>query len=134
MTLCKTYSKLCKEFFKEHFNIKLVLNSFKFKNYFPHKDPTLDYLKSLLAYKFTCVSCSSSYIEETSHFTTRIEEHIKKTKKTHILKQLHCTATSLYNSISFKVIDNAGSKFPFKIKKALHINWKKSTLHNSKIV
>ena len=26
--------KLCKEFFKENFNIKLVFNSFKIKNYF----------------------------------------------------------------------------------------------------
>ena len=61
--------KLCKEFCKENFNIKLVFNSFKIKNYFSYKDPILDDLKSFLVYGFTCASCSTSY-----HFKTRIEE------------------------------------------------------------
>ena len=66
-------SKLCKEFCKENFNIKLVFNSFKIKNYFSYKDPIPNDLKSFLVYKFTCVSCSSSYIDETyRHFKTRI--------------------------------------------------------------
>ena len=74
-------SKLCKEFCQENFNIKLVFNSFKIKNYFSCKDPILDDLESFLVYKFTCASCSSSYIDETCrHFKTRIEEHIKKDK------------------------------------------------------
>ena len=30
--------KLCKEFCKENFKIKLVFNSFKIKNYFSYKD------------------------------------------------------------------------------------------------
>ena len=72
-------SKLCKEFCKENFNIKLVLNSFKVKSYFSNKDPILNHLKSFLVYIFTCATCSSSYIGETCrHFKTRIEEHIKK--------------------------------------------------------
>ena len=71
--------KLCKEFCKKNFNIKLVFNSFKIKNCFSYKDPIPDDLKSFLVYKFTCASCSSSYIGETCrHFKTRIEEHIKK--------------------------------------------------------
>ena len=37
--------KLCNKFFKEKFNIKLVFNSFKIKNYFSYKDPITDYLK-----------------------------------------------------------------------------------------
>ena len=53
-------SKLCKEFCKENFNIKLVFNSFKIKNYFSYKDPIPNDLKSFLAYKFTCASCCSS--------------------------------------------------------------------------
>ena len=32
-------SKLCKKFCQENFNIKLVFNSFKIKNYFSYKDP-----------------------------------------------------------------------------------------------
>ena len=43
-------SKLCKEFCKENFNIKLVFNSFKIKNHFSCKDPIPDDLKSLNIY------------------------------------------------------------------------------------
>ena len=70
-------SKLCKSFSKK--SIKLVFTSFKIKNYFSYKNPISDDLKSFLVYKFTCASCSSSYIGETCHhFKTRIEENIKK--------------------------------------------------------
>ena len=81
-------SKLCKEFSKENFSIKLVFTSFKIKNYFLYKDPIPD------------ASCSSSYTGKTCHhFKTRIEEHIKKDNKSHIFKHLHSTATcfDLYN-------------------------------------
>ena len=72
------FALLCKEFCKENFNIKLVFNSFKIKNYFSYKDPIPNDLKSFLVYKFTCASCSSSCIGETCrHFKTRIVEHIK---------------------------------------------------------
>ena len=57
--------KLCKEFCKENFNIKLVFNSFKIKNYFSNNDPIPDDLKSFLVHKFTCASCSFSCIGET---------------------------------------------------------------------
>ena len=112
----KKLSKLCKEFCKENFNIKLVFNSFKIKNYFSYKDPIPDDLKSFLVYKFTCSSCSSSYIGETCrHFKTRIEEHIKKDNKSHICKHLHSTTTCFdsYNSI----------------KEALDINCRKPNLN-----
>ena len=118
-------SKLCKEFFKESFNIKLVFNSFKIKNYFSYKDPIPDDLKSFLVYKFTCASYSSSYIGETClHIKTRIEEHIKKDNKSHIFKHLHSTAACFdsKNSLFFKIIDKANSKFDLKIKEALNIN------------
>ena len=52
------------EFCKENFNIKLVFSSFKIKNYFSY-DPIPNDLKSFLVYKFTCASCSSSYVGET---------------------------------------------------------------------
>ena len=125
-------SKLCKEFCKENFNIKLVFNSFKINNCFSYKDPIPDGLKSFLVYIFTCASCSSSYIGETCrHFKTRIEEHIKKDNKSHILKNLHSTATSFdsYNSLCFRILDKADSKFDLKIKETLHINWRKPHLN-----
>ena len=124
--------KPCKEFCKENVNIKLVFTSFKIKNYFSYKDPIPDDLKSFLVYKFTCASCSSSYTGETClHFKTRIEEYIKKYNKSHVFKYLHSTATcsGSYNSLSFKIIDKVNSKFDLKIKKALHINWRKPNLN-----
>ena len=87
-------SKFCKEFCKENVNITLFFTSFKIKNYYSYKDSIHDDLKSFLVYKFNCASCSSSYIGETCrHFKTRIEEHIKKDNKSHVLKHLHSTAT-----------------------------------------
>ena len=78
-------SKICKEFCKENFNIKLVFTSFKIKNYFSYKDLITDNLKSFLVYKFTCASCSSSYIGEICRdFKARIKEHVKKDNKSHI--------------------------------------------------
>ena len=125
-------SKLCKGFSKENFNIKLVFTSFKIKNYFSYKDPIPDTFKSFLVYKFTCVSCSSSFIGETCHhFKTRIIEYIKKDNKSHIFKHLHYITTCFdpYNSFCFKIIDKAYSKFDLKINEALHINWRKPNLN-----
>ena len=125
-------SKLCKEFCKENFNVKLVFNSFKIKNCFACNDPIPNDLKSFLVYKFTCASYSSSYIGKTCrHFKARIEEHIKKDNKSRICKYLHSSATCFdsYNSLCFKIIANANSKFELKIKEALHINWRKPNLN-----
>ena len=83
-------------------------------------------------YKFTCASCSCSYIgEPCHHFKSRIEEDVKKDDKSHISKHLHSIATCFdsYNSLSFKIIDKANSKFKLKIIEALHINWRKPNLN-----
>ena len=128
----KKLSKLCNEFCKENVNIKLVFNSFKIENYFSYKNVIPDDLKSFLVYKFTCASCSSSYIGETCrHLKTSIEEDIKKDNKSHIFKHLHSTATCFdsYNSLCFIIIDKANSKSDLKIKEALHINWSKPNLN-----
>ena len=125
-------SKLCEEFCKENFNIRLAFNSFKIENYFSYKDPIPDDLKSFLVYKFTCASCSSSYICETCrHFKTKIVEHIKKDNKSHIFKHLLSTVTCFdsYNSLCFKIIDKSNSEFDLKIKEALQINWRKPNLN-----
>ena len=89
-------------------------------------------MKFFLLYKFTCASCSSSYIGKTCHhFKTWIEEDIKKDNRSHIFKHLHSTATCFEsnNSLCFKINDKANSKFDWKIKEALHINWGKPTLN-----
>ena len=99
---------------------------------FLYKDPIPNDLQSFLVYKFTCASCSSSYIDKTCrHFKTWIEEHIKKDNKSHIFKHLHTTVTCFdsYNSLCFKTIDKTNSTFDLKIKEDLHINWKKPSLN-----
>ena len=65
------------------------------------------------------------------HFKTRIEQHIKKDNKSHICKHLHSSATFFdsYNSLCFKIIDMANSKFDLKIKEALQINWRNPNLN-----
>ena len=117
-----------KSFVRKILTLSYFLIHSKIKNYFSYKDPIPNDLKYFLVYKFTCASCSSSYIGETCcHFKTRIEEHIKKNNKSHIFKHLHSTATwfDSYNYLCFKIIDKAHSKFDLKIKEPLHINWKK---------
>ena len=90
-------------------------------------------IKCLIERSFKiCASCSSSYIGETSyHFKTRIEEHIKKDNKFHIFKHLHSSETCFdsYNSLCFKIIDKSNSNFDFKIKEALHIDWRRPNLN-----
>ena len=98
-----------------------------------YKDQIPDDLKSFLVYKFTCASCSSSYIGKTCHhFKTRIKECIKKDDKSHLVKHLHTTTACFdsYNSLSFKIIDKANSKFDLKIEDALLINWIKPNLNS----
>ena len=46
--------------------IKLVLPSFKIKNFFRFEDPIPFLLKSNGVYKFSCAGCNSRYIGETS--------------------------------------------------------------------
>ena len=101
--------------------------------FFSYKDQIPDNFKYFLVYKFTCASCNSSYIGQTCcHFKTRIEEHIKKDNKYCAFKHLHSITTYFesYNSLSFKIIDKANSKFDLKIKEALHINWRKPNLNS----
>ena len=55
----------------------------------------------------------------------------KKDNKSHIFKHLNSTQTCFdsYNSLCFKIIDNADSKFDLKIKEPLYINWRKPNLN-----
>ena len=102
------------------------------KNDFSQKHPIANGLKSFLVYKFTCPSCSSSYIGETCrHVKTRLEEHIKRNKKPDVFNHLHSTATCFdsYNSLCFKIIDKANSKFDLEIKETLDMNWRKPNLN-----
>ena len=54
-----------------------------------------------------------------------------KDNKSHVFKHLNSAATCLdsYNSVCFKIIDKANSKFNLKIQEALNINWRKPNLN-----
>ena len=56
---------------------------------------------------------------------------MKKDNNSHIFKHLHSSATCFesYNSIFFKIIDMANSKFDLIIKEALPFNWRKPNLN-----
>ena len=126
------FRNFAKNFVKKILTLSQFLIHSKLKVIFHIKTPIPDDLKSFLVNKFTCASCSSSYIDKTCcHFKTRIEQHIKKDNKSHIFKHLHSTTTCFdsCNSLSFKIIDKANSKFDIKIKEALHISWTKSNLN-----
>ena len=118
--------KLCKEFCKENFNIRLVFNSFKIKSYFLYKDSIPDDLKSFLVYKCSCTSCSSSCIGKSCcRFTTRIENMSKRITSLIFLNTYTPPQHVVTLIILYFKIDNANSKFDLKIKEALDINWTK---------
>ena len=86
----------------------------------------------MLVYKFTCAACGASNIGETRrHFKTRMDEHLKTDKNSHIYKHLNGN-TACFNALnneSFSILDRADSNINLKIKEALHINWEKPNLN-----
>ena len=108
--------KMLQRTLKRKFNIKVISNSFKIKNYFFYKDQIPVDLKSFLVYKFTC-SCSSGYISEPCrHFKSRIEEHIKRITSLIFWNNYTSLEHALTRIILFsKIIDNANFKFDLKI-------------------
>ena len=70
-------------------DVKLAFSSFKIRNMFSVKDPVPVELCSKVVYKFTCASCNSCYVGETSrHLSTRIREHLNRDRTSHIFKHL----------------------------------------------
>ena len=89
-------------------------------------------LKSMVVYKLTCAGCGSSYMcETTRHISTRIGEHVKRDKNSHIYKHLNGNENCLnsFNHDSFSIIDSTTNTFNLKVKEALHITWDKPDLN-----
>ena len=56
---------------------------------FSVKDPVPVEFRSNVVYKFTCASCNSCYVGETSrHLSTRIREHLNRDRTSHIFQHL----------------------------------------------
>ena len=97
--------------------IKLVFTPFKIGSMFSTKDQIPYAQKSFVVYKFSCAGCGTSYIGETQrHITTRINEHLKSDKNSHIYKHLvnNEQCKSVCDDSCFKIIDKASS--PFRLK------------------
>ena len=125
--------KLCKEFCKENFNIKLVFNSFKIKDYFSYKDTVPNDLKSYLINLLLLAVVLVILAKRVVISKLGLRSISKKDNKSHIFKHLHSTAACFdsYDSLCFKIIDKAKSKFDLirlKIKEALRINSRKPNI------
>ena len=95
------------------------------------KDATPYFVKSFLVYKFVCTRCKSCYIgENCRHFITRIDEHIKKDKKSHVFQHLHSKEEcfSSFDLNCFFILDPATIKYQTK----LNIDWEKPNLNKQK--
>ena len=92
-------------------------------------------LKSCLVSKFTCASCSCSYIGETCrHFKARVEEHIKKDNVIFLNIYTPPQHGLTHNFLCFKMIDKANSKFDLKIKKLYILTGENLILMHNKII
>ena len=88
--------------------------------------------RSFVVYLFSCPGCKASYIGETiRNLMTRIDEHLHDGKGSIIFEHLseNPKCRDLCNASSFKIIDSANSEFQLKIKEAIHITLKKTTLN-----
>ena len=72
------------------------------------------------------------YIGEASrHFQTRMTEHIRKDKNSHVYKHIHNSEECFtkYTTDCFSILDTATSKFQLKLKEGLYIGWKNPELN-----
>ena len=78
------------------------------------KDPIPKFLKSFVVDEFLCRGCNACYIGETTrHLSTRIKEHLKTDKKSHIFAHLvnNKTCKALSTENCFEIIDSASTPF-----------------------
>ena len=116
-------------------SIKIVLTPFKVADMFNVNDPIPKFLKSFVVYKFVCPSCNACYIGETTrHLSTRIKEHLETNKKflifAHLVNNETCKLLSTENC--FEISDSASTPFKSKLKEAMHLIWKKTSLNKYK--
>ena len=73
-------------------------------------------------------------VRQLAILSARIKEHLETDKKSyifaHFVNNEICKALRTENC--FEIIDSASNPFKLKIKKAMHIIWKKPSLNNNK--
>ena len=102
---------------------------------FSTKDKIPSFLKSMVVYKFVCASCNACYVGETArHLPTRIKEHLKTDKKSHIYQHLSSNQ-NCFNCCTddcFSILDYASTKYQLNIKETLYIKWLGPILNKKK--
>ena len=89
----------------------------------------------MVIYKFVCASCNACYVGETArHLPTRIKEHLKTDKKSHIYQHLSSNQ-NCFNCCTddcFPILDYASTMYQLKIKEAPYIKWLGSILNKQR--
>lgn len=127
--------QLLNQYCKVGSSIRIAFTPIKLYSFFSLKDQIPDDLKSHVVYKFSCAGCDSSYVGYTSrYFTTRIDEHLKSDKQSHVFKHLQ-SSSNCRNKCSnncFVVLDTAKTKYSLRIKESMWIKWLKPLLNVQK--
>ena len=122
--------KLCERYCNSDVDIKLIFVSFKIGSVFSTKDMIPEDLKSNVVYKFNCARCNSCYIGETTrHISTRIKEHLKTDKASHVYKHLNSNSEckEVCNVTCFSILDTAHNNVPTE-NKGGYVYWVGRTL------
>ena len=104
--------------------MEIIFSPLKLSLFFSSKDKILDNLGCFVVYKFTCPGCNTSYVSHTTrHIATRIKEHLKSDKNSHILKHFNSSAGCKEKCCekSFKILDSSATKFALKLKEPIWI-------------
>ena len=100
--------------------LKLVFTSNELGQKLTYKGSYPSVLSLKVVYKFVCANCNASHVGQTyRHFTTKIDEHFGKNKKSHIYQHL-MPSTHCLNACSrdcFPILDTARTKHQLRIKK-----------------
>ena len=123
-------SEMIKRFCNEKVNIKLVFATCKIKSYFSMKHPLPKCFKSNVVYSFVCARCHSCYVGRTHlHYNTRCGQHLGTDKNSsrfkHLANNKECKES--FNKDSFKILDNARSRYELALK-GMQIIWRKPSL------
>jgi hypothetical protein len=130
--------------FYPQFNFKLLpINSFTIGSFFPYKDRVPDGLRSDVIYKFSCESCSASYIGSTHQgMAVRVGQHRGVSHRTnrplatvmHSVPRNHAEDHNHpINYNNFTIVNSTGNRGDLLILESLHIHKDKPNLINIKL-
>ena len=129
---------VCNYYYFEDNNIQ---TNNRLKNYFRFKDFVPEALRSSLIYKFSCGSCTASYIGKTyRQFKVRVSEHqgvsprtgkpVKGTLSTSVMDHmLVCDHKVVHED--FKLLGNESDRYLLELKESLFIERDKPSLNKN---